>query len=122
MRFSRFIQVVCLPLFATVVLAFGQICQADDLLQGDLGLSSEGSGPSNSLIAPPVAESENEPPEPRLSPADAANLVRQHTGGQIMSVSTKQLQSGTVYGVKILNSGRMRVVHVDGQTGEVIAP
>jgi hypothetical protein len=122
MKISRFIQVVCLPLLATVALAFGQISQADDLLKGDLGFPSQSTGPSNSLIAPPVAESEDEPPEPKLTPADAANLVRQQTGGQIMSVTTKQLQSGTIYGVKILNSGRMRVVHVDGQTGELIAP
>lgn len=118
MRFSRFTNHACLLLLLTAGLTLGQTSTADDLLGGDLGLPDQSS--SNNLIAPPIAE--DEPPEPRLSPADAANLVRQQTGGQVMSVSTKRLQSGTVYGVKILNSGRMRVVHVDGQTGELIAP
>jgi uncharacterized membrane protein YkoI len=118
MTLSRFTHAFCLPLLAAVVLILCQTSQADELFQGDLGLPDQGQ--SNSLIAPPVAE--DEPLEPQLTPADAANLVRQQTGGQVMSVSTKQLQSGTVYGVKILNSGRMRVVLVDGQTGELINP
>jgi uncharacterized membrane protein YkoI len=118
MTLSRFTHAFCPPLLAAVVLILCQTSQADELFQGDLGLPDQGQ--SNSLIAPPVAE--DEPLEPQLTPADAANLVRQQTGGQVMSVSTKQLQSGTVYGVKILNSGRMRVVLVDGQTGELINP
>jgi hypothetical protein len=119
MRFFRFTHSICFALLTLVLLMSGSISQADDLLQGDLGLP--GQGPSNTLIAPPPV-AEDEPPEPRLTPADAANLVRQQTGGQVMSVSTKQLRSGTIYGVKILNSGRMRVIHVDGQTGELITP
>lgn len=119
MRFSRFTKHACLLLLLSTASSLSQTSWADDLLGGDLGLPGQSS--SNNLIAPPPI-AEDEPPEPRLSPADAANLVRQQTGGQVMSVSTKRLQSGTIYGVKILNSGRMRVVHVDGQTGELIAP
>ena len=118
MTLSRFTHAFCLPLLAVVLLVLYQITLADELFQGDLGLPDQGQ--NNTLIAPPVAE--DEPLEPQLTPADAANLVRQQTGGQVMSVSTKQRQSGTIYGVKILNSGRMRVVLVDGQTGELINP
>src|SRR5688572_28841384 len=118
MTLSRFTRAFCLPLFTIVGMVLCSPTQADELFQGDLGLPDQGQ--SNTLIAPPVAE--DEPLEPQLTPADAANLVRQQTGGQVMSVSTKQRQSGTIYGVKILNSGRMRVVLVDGQTGELINP
>jgi hypothetical protein len=118
MTFSRFTQTLYLPLLTALALILCHPSQADELFQGDLGLP--GQGQSNNLIAPPVAE--DEPLEPQLSPADAANLVHQQTGGQVMSVNTKRLQSGTIYGVKILNSGRMRVVLVDGQTGELINP
>lgn len=116
MIYPRFIRVICWS--SLMILAVSQASQADDLLQGDLGLPDQGQ--SNNLVPPPVAE--DEPPAPRLSPADAANLVHQRTGGQVMSVSTRQAKSGTVYGVKILNSGRMRVVHVDGNTGDMLNP
>jgi uncharacterized membrane protein YkoI len=60
------------------------------------------------------------PAKPRISAAQAAELVRRETGGQIMSVSTRQGANGTIYGVKVLNSGRMKVIQVDGQTGQLL--
>ena len=92
---------------------------ANELLQGDLGTPPP--APGNQLLAPPSSEAA-EPPAPRLSPADAARLVRAQTGGQVMSVSSRRSDSGTVYRVKILNAGRMRIVLVDGQTGELLNP
>ena len=87
-----------------------------DIIQGDLEAGANKSqGQAKQLINPPA-----ETPAPRLSPADAANLVREKTGGQVMSVSTRRNPSGTIYGVKILNSGRMRVILVDGQTGQLL--
>jgi len=94
---------------------------ADDFLEGDLGVPAQSKG-ANNLMAPKSSEPAEEFAPPRLSPADAAQLVRDKTGGQVMSVSTRRTGSGTIYGVKILNAGRMRVIHVDGQTGELLSP
>lgn len=87
-----------------------------DLIGGNMGLPS--SEADNSLIdtdkvAPQL-------PSPTLSPAEAAELVRKKVGGQVMSVSTQQNDAGIVYGVKVLNDGRMRVINVDGQTGRLL--
>lgn len=103
-------------------LMLGQASVANELLQGDLGTPA--SAPGNQFLAPPSSEAAEtpEPPAPRLSPADAARLVRTQTGGQVMSVSTLRSDTGTVYRVKILNAGRMRIVQVDGQTGELLSP
>lgn len=88
-----------------------------NLLDGDMGLPAT-SSPGNSMI-----DSNNintEPPAPKITPAQAADLVRRSTGGQVMSVNSQHTDSGVIYGVKVLNSGRMKVVRVDGQTGQII--
>ena len=90
--------------------------QSNDLIGSDMGLPS--SEPDNSLIdtdtIAPTA------PEPKLSPAEAAELVRNKVGGQVMSVNTQQDDTRVVYAVKVLNAGRMRVINVDGQTGQLL--
>ncbi len=110
----RFTQV---PLMLLAALCLScQLCLAEpDLLGGDMGLAS--SAADNSLIdsdtiAPPV--------EPSISPADAADLVRNKVGGQVMSVKTQQGDTGVIYAVKVLNAGRMRVIRVDGQSGRLL--
>jgi uncharacterized membrane protein YkoI len=90
--------------------------QSNELIGGDMGLPS--SEADNNLIdtdtiAPTATE-------PKLSPAEAAELVRNKVGGQVMSVNTQQDDTGVVYGVKVLNAGRMRVINVDGQTGQLL--
>lgn len=99
------------------LLLTGPLALADtSWLDGDMGLAS--SSPNNSLIdnnsiAP-------DPLPPTLSPAQAAALVRNQFGGQVMSVNTQRRDAGIIYGVKLLNDGRMRVIHVDGQTGQLL--
>jgi uncharacterized membrane protein YkoI len=97
------------------------ICQQDfaqtNNLLGDMGVP-QSSAPDNSLIDPNTIA--HPAPEPKLSPAEAAELVRDKVGGQVMSVNTQQNDTGVVYGVKVLNAGRMRVVNVDGQTGQLL--
>lgn len=98
---------ICQPNFA----------QTNELIGGDMGLPSNEA--DNSLIdpdniAPPP------PVTPNISPAEAAELVREKVGGQVMSVHTQQNDTGVVYGVKVLNAGRMRVINVDGQTGQLL--
>lgn len=106
-----------LTLLATLLLTCQlSIAQTKDLIGGDMGLPS--SEADNSLIdtdkvAPP-------PATPNISPAEAAELVRNKVGGQVMSVHTQQNDTGVVYGVKVLNAGRMRVINVDGQTGQLL--
>lgn len=91
-----------------------------DLLGGDLGLPSSTSDHlhDKSLINPDNIKPT--PTEPRFTPAEAAELVRNKVGGQVMSVNTLHNDDGVVYGVKVLNAGRMRVINVDGQTGQLL--
>lgn len=88
-----------------------------DLLNGDMGLPAT-SSPGNSMIDSGSINSEPAPPQ--ITPAQAADLVRRTTGGQVMSVNSQQTDTGVVYGVKVLNSGRMKIIRVDGQTGQII--
>lgn len=106
-----------LILVATLVLSCQLgIAQANDLIGTDMGITSNGADNNlidSDAIAPP-------PTQPTISPAEAAELVRNKVGGQVMSVNTQEDDSGIVYGVKVLNAGRMRVISVDAQTGQVL--
>lgn len=90
----------------------------DNLGDSSLGLPAA-SSPGNSMID---SDSINHapPPTPKITPAQAADLVRRSTGGQVMNVNTEQTEAGLIYGVKVLNSGRMRVIRVDSQTGKIL--
>ncbi|HSC68026.1 MAG TPA: hypothetical protein VLC79_10065 [Cellvibrio sp.] len=90
--------------------------KSDDLISGDLGVPA--SDTNNSLIDPDSIKST--PAAPALSPAEAAELVRNKFGGQVMSVNTQHNEKGVIYGVKVLNAGRMRIINVDGQTGQLL--
>lgn len=110
----RFTQVP-IGLLAMVCLSC-QLCLAEpDLLGGDIGLPS--SAADNSLIDPDTIAP---PAAPNISPADAADLVRNKVGGQVMSVKTQRSDAGVIYAVKVLNAGRMRVIRVDGQSGRLL--
>jgi hypothetical protein len=93
------------------------VAQTNDLVGGDMGLPPSSKADNNLIDAdsfsPPT-------PAPTLSPAEAAELVRNKVGGQVMSVNTRQDDTGVVYGVKVLNAGRMRVINIDGQTGQLL--
>jgi uncharacterized membrane protein YkoI len=65
---------------------------------------------SNSAAARAIAP-------PSLSQADAANIVRNKTGGQVMAVQPRVVNGRTHYAVKVLSEGRMRTIHVDGDSG-----
>lgn len=91
-----------------------------DLLGGDMGLSTS-KPPVNKMLDDTTGSSANaEPPAPKISPAQAAERVRRATGGQVMGVNSLRTEAGLVYGVKVLNAGRMRVVRVDSQTGQIL--
>jgi uncharacterized membrane protein YkoI len=104
-------QIKLLAVFVLMA-ALSQYCRAEpEFLNSDIN-SSEST--SQTLVEPTP---KNEVVLPRISPAEAAELVRRKTGGQVMSVNTQQRSTGIVYGVKVLNAGRMKIIHVDGQTG-----
>lgn len=87
---------------------------SNDLFGNNLKLPS--SDADKNLIDPDTVTT----PEPEISPAEAAEVVRKKVGGQVMSVNTQHRETGVVYGVKVLNDGRMRVIHVDGNTGRLL--
>jgi uncharacterized membrane protein YkoI len=103
-------------LASLLLLASVQILADNSLLDGDMGLPS--SAQSNSLIDNRSRAAD--PLPPKFSPAQAATLVRTKVGGQVMSVNSHRSESGIIYGVKVLNDGRMRVINVDAQTGELL--
>ncbi|WP_049631954.1 PepSY domain-containing protein [Cellvibrio sp. pealriver] len=107
---------VCL---LTVLLVSKPGMAEPDLIGSDMGISSSASG--NNIFEANEDDTPS-PPPPKLSPAEAADLVRRKVGGQVMSVSTQQNDSGVVYGVKVLSAGRMRVIRVDGQNGQLLNP
>lgn len=102
-------------LVASLLLGSAYVVAEKSLLDGDMGISS--SAPSNSF-----SDNRSRAPEatPKFSPAQAATLVRTKVGGQVMSVNTQRSASRIIYGVKVLDDGRMRVIHVDAQTGELL--
>ncbi|PUA28847.1 MAG: hypothetical protein B0W54_10550 [Cellvibrio sp. 79] len=120
MKFTLITQFV--PPLASTLLAFAlvtvQPASAEpDFLDGDMGLAS--STPGNSMIDSSSINNDTQPP--KITPAQAADLVRRSTGGQVMGVNSQHTETGVIYGVKVLNSGRMKVVRVDGQTGQIIS-
>ena len=55
-----------------------------------------------------------------VSRDQAAATARSATGGRVLSVDSQQRRGRLVYRVKVLlQGGRVRVVNVDGQTGEL---
>ncbi|WP_039914939.1 PepSY domain-containing protein [Cellvibrio mixtus] len=113
---TRFIPPLASTLLALALMATLPAIAEPDLLDGDMGLQS--SSPGNGMID--SGNINSEPAPPKITPAQAADLVRRATGGQVMSINSQQTETGVIYGVKVLNSGRMRVVRVDGQTGQIL--
>lgn len=94
----------------------GLTAHADSLLDGGIEVAS--SAAAQNLLENPAPAAA----APLLTPAQAAALVRNQLGGQVMSVSSQSVESGVVYGVKLLNGGRMRIIHVDAHTGQLLNP
>jgi len=52
---------------------------------------------------------------------EAAATARSATGGRVLSVDPQQRRGRLIYRVKVLlKGGRVRVVNIDGQTGEIL--
>lgn len=121
-------------LLCCLLLVTAETLTANELFDGDLGtpapvptqqlLSSTSAAPADDKLPESRVRTPEEPSDitPNLSPADAARLAREHTGGQVMSVNTSRSAGRIIYGVKVLNAGRMRVVNIDGVSGDILNP
>ena len=70
--------------------------------------------PSTGLVA--IAQS-----APGIGPGEAAAIVEQSSGGQVLSVGASSRDGQRVYHVKVLlPGGTVRVVRVDAATGRVL--
>lgn len=108
---------------ATSLLLLWSLCStAEPSLDNALAPHSAGNTQKLLPDAPRASAAPSKAIAPRLSQADAAQLAREHTGGQVMSVSTSQQDSQIIYGVKVLNAGHMRVVNIDANSGEILNP
>jgi hypothetical protein len=87
-----------------------------DLLGGDMGLPSSTQG--QSLIDSSDIRSRQS--TPNFSPAQAAERVRSRMGGKVISVNTETTDSSVIYDVKLLNNGNMKIIQVDGNTGQLL--
>ena len=59
----------------------------------------------------------------RLSPSEAADSARNHTGGKVLKVKSPQGGNNTDYRIKVLlPQGKVRNVTVDGNSGKVRQP
>jgi hypothetical protein len=118
---ARLLRPAASSLLAVIIFLPGMPALADsNLLGSDMGISTS-HPPVNNMVDDSRNSSRNaEPPAPKITPAEAAERVRRATGGQVMGVNSLRTENGLVYGVKVLNSGHMRVVRVDSQTGQII--
>ena len=82
---------------------------------GDSGLRSslaEAAGPSGQ---PGDENGESERPEPNVAPAEAGRRASREYGGRVLNVVLEDGPGGPYYRVKLLDGGRVRVVHVEAR-------
>lgn len=105
-------------IFAALGILGGASAHAQQHFVSDSSVAVDLPLPSASVtsVAPAAAPSTSAA-APRLSQADAANIVRKLNQGQVMAVQPRTSGSKTHYAVKVLHQGRMRTILVDGDTG-----
>ena len=54
-----------------------------------------------------------------VSKGDAARIVKERYGGRVLDVRPRSGDDESDYRVKLLNKGRVKVLGVDGRTGEI---
>lgn len=95
--------IFALSLLLFVALAASQVVFAASSNTGDHGRS--GHGMQSESLAPRHAA-------PQLTPYEAADRARDQYGGRVLNVVLEHGPSGPYYRVKLLDGGRVRVVHV----------
>ncbi len=100
-----------LTLFFVFIISLA--AQADELLLPDQ-ITGEAPAETNTYISSQAAKST----APKLTAADAAELVEKKFAGQVMSVTLLESNAeNPVYGVKMLKNGHMKTIYVDANTG-----
>lgn len=88
--------------------------QADELLLPDQ-ITGDAPAETNSYIS---SQATTSTAAPKLTAADAADLVEKKFAGQVMSVTLLEANAeNPVYGVKMLKNGHMKTIYVDANTG-----
>lgn len=94
--------------------AFGQV--GGTALRSPL---AEGAGPAGNRArdeAPrPRDRDDAERPPPNVAPAEAARRASREYGGRVLNVALEDGPGGPYYRVKLLDGGRVRVVHVEAR-------
>ncbi|MES1950814.1 hypothetical protein S4A8_08145 [Salinisphaera sp. S4-8] len=99
---------VALLVLLTCPIALAQF--GSDALRAPL---AEGAGPGRSA-ARDVAGDESRPP-PNVAPAEAARRAAREYGGRVLNVVLEDGPGGPYYRVKLLDGGRVRIVHVEAR-------
>ncbi len=55
-----------------------------------------------------------------IGPDQAAAIVRDRTGGRVLGVRAVKRQGRTVYQVKVLKDGHVRIYNVDASSGNIL--
>ena len=55
-----------------------------------------------------------------IGPDQAAAIVRDRTGGRVLGVRAVTRNGRTIYQVKVLKNGHVRVYNVDGASGNIL--
>ena len=74
---------------------------------------TEGAGPGQNNARREAREQER--PEPNVAPAEAARRASREYGGRVLNVVLEDGPGGPYYRVKLLDGGRVRVVHVEAR-------
>lgn len=77
--------------------------------------------PAAAVVEPPAGQGRRQGSSRRISLDEAATMVRERFGGRVIRAETLRTDERLVHRIRILqDSGRVRTVDVDAETGRVI--
>jgi uncharacterized membrane protein YkoI len=110
----RFIFLCCFWFLAS-------FASADELLLPDniTAETQDNSSQTNEFINPrhQFDNTEDKKILPKLSAAEAADIIDKNFSGQIVSVNLQE--DGLIYAIKVLNNGHMKTLYVDANNGRI---
>lgn len=109
-RHSSWRQALAIALAGACLLATSvvQARPGDNALRSQM---AQGAGPGAASAR--VANDNANRPEPNVAPGEAARRAANEYGGRVLNVVLADGPGGPYYRVKLLDGGRVRVVHVD---------
>lgn len=79
---------------------------------------AEGAGPARDEARAGIhraADDEAKRPRPNVEPGEAARRASREYGGRVLNVVLEEGPGGPYYRVKLLDGGRVRIVHVEAR-------